>query len=126
MRFLCDMGVAGSVAEWLRTEGHDAVHLRDQDLQRLPNGQIFARAREEERVVVTFDLDFGEIVAAAGVNVASVIVFRLHNARAQHVIERLKKVLADSSAALESGAIITVEESRHRVRHLPIAGDDDN
>ena len=28
------------------------------------------------------------------------------------------------TAALEGGAIITVEETRHRVRHLPIAGDE--
>jgi len=124
MRFLCDMGVASSVAEWLRSEGHDAVHLREQDLQTLPNGQIFAKARDESRVAITFDLDFGEIVAASGTVVPSVIVFRLRNARAQHVIERLRKVLGDSAAALQSGAVITVEESRHRIRHLPIAGDD--
>ena len=125
MRFLCDMGVAATVAEWLRTEGHDAVHLREEGLQTLPNGEIFAMAREQERVVITFDLDFGEIAAASAGNLPSVIVFRLRNARALHVIERLRKVLADSSAALESGAVITVEESRHRVRHLPIAGDAD-
>jgi predicted nuclease of predicted toxin-antitoxin system len=121
MRFLCDMGVAVSVARWLRSGGHDAVHLRDQGLQKLPNGEIFAKARADSRVVITFDLDFGEIAAGSGEDVPSVMVFRLRNARAKHVIERLEKVLADSSAALESGAVITVEESRHRVRHLPIA-----
>jgi predicted nuclease of predicted toxin-antitoxin system len=41
MRFLADMGVSQQVIEWLRTTGHDAVHLRDEGLQRLPNGEIF-------------------------------------------------------------------------------------
>jgi predicted nuclease of predicted toxin-antitoxin system len=41
MRFLGDMGVSWRVIEWLRAGGHDAVHLRDEGLQRLPNGDIF-------------------------------------------------------------------------------------
>lgn len=44
MRFLADMGVSQQVVEWLRTKGHDAVHLRDEGLQRLPNGEIFQKA----------------------------------------------------------------------------------
>jgi hypothetical protein len=35
-----DMGIAGRVVQWLREQGYDAVHLRDENLQRLPNGQI--------------------------------------------------------------------------------------
>ena len=57
MRFLADMGVAGRVVEWLRAEGHDAVHLREEGLHRLPDGQIFGKAAREDRVVLTFDLD---------------------------------------------------------------------
>jgi predicted nuclease of predicted toxin-antitoxin system len=124
MKFLCDMGVAGNVAQWLRREGHEATHLRELGLPRLPNGEIFAMALAESLVVITFDLDFGEIVAASGTRVPSVMVFRLRNARSKHVIDRLSKVLADSSEALAAGAVITVEESRHRIRHLPISADD--
>jgi predicted nuclease of predicted toxin-antitoxin system len=60
MRFLADMGVAWRIVEWLRGEGHDAVHLRDEGLQRMPNGEIFAKAVSEKRIILTFDLDFGE------------------------------------------------------------------
>ena len=66
MRFLADMGVSLRVVEWLRSSGHDAIHLRDEGLQKLPNGEIFRKAIREQRVVLTFDLDFGAIVAAAG------------------------------------------------------------
>jgi predicted nuclease of predicted toxin-antitoxin system len=37
MRFLADMGVAIRVVEWLRDEGYDARHLREEELQRLPS-----------------------------------------------------------------------------------------
>src|SRR3989441_9789644 len=74
------MGVDVRVATWLREHGHDSVHLRDQGLQRLPNGEIFTKAISESRTILTFDLDFGEIAALARGRKASVIVFRLHNA----------------------------------------------
>jgi predicted nuclease of predicted toxin-antitoxin system len=120
MRFLADMGVSRRVCEWLRDGGHDAVHLRDEGLQRLPDGEIFVKAGREQRVILTFDLDFGEILAASGAAIVSVVVFRLRNTRTPHVIDRLSAVLSESAAALERGAIIVVEETRHRVRYLPL------
>ncbi len=47
MRLLADMGVDVCVVEWLRRQGHDAIHLRDQALHRMPNGEIFAKAITE-------------------------------------------------------------------------------
>jgi predicted nuclease of predicted toxin-antitoxin system len=118
------MGVDVRVAAWLREEGHDPVHLRDQNLQRLPNGEIFTKAISENRVILTFDLDFGEIAALARGRRASVIVFRLHNTRTAHVLERLASVLPDCSDSLQQGAVVVVEESRHRVRSLPVGQDE--
>ena len=118
MRFLADMGVAQRIVEWLRAEGHEAIHLREEGLQRMPNGEIFKKAVAETRIILTFDLDFGEIVALSKGHRASVILFRLHNTRTPHVIDRLQKVLKHSGEALEQGAIVIVEESRHRTRRL--------
>ena len=120
MRFLADMGVAIRVVEWLRDEGYDARHLREEELQRLPDDQIFRKAVAENRVVLTFDLDFGEIVASSGRQKVSMVLFRLQNTRTPHVIERLKVVLQEAGPALEQGAVVVVEESRFRIRRLPI------
>src|SRR5271165_3346515 len=73
MRFLGDMGVSWRVIEWLRAAGHDAVHLRDEGLQRLPNGDIFQKGFTEQRIVLTFDVDFGEILAESAGRVVSVV-----------------------------------------------------
>lgn len=115
------MGVSTAIVEWLRTQGHDAVHLRDQGLHRAADLDIFAKAIAEQRVVLTFDLDFGEI-AALSRQKASVILFRLQNTRTGHVIDRLAAVMADCVSALDVGAVVIVEESRYRVRPLPIGG----
>jgi predicted nuclease of predicted toxin-antitoxin system len=119
MRFLADMGIAMRVVEWLRDHGHDARHLREEELQRLPDGQIFHKAVAENRVL-TLDLDFGEIVAFSGQQNVSVVLFRLQNTRAPHVIDRLRVVLPETLSALEQGAVVVVEESRFRIRRLPI------
>jgi len=123
MKFPLDMGVDVRVATWLREQGHEPLHLRDQGLQRLPNGKIFTKAISESRTILTFDLDFGEIAALARGRKASVVVFRLHNTRTVHVLGRLAAVLADCSTILEKGAVIVVEETRHRVRVLPVGHD---
>ena len=123
MRFLADMGVSMRVVEWLRANGHDAIHLREDKLERLPNGEIFAKAKCEKRIVLTFDLDFGEIVALSHGALAPVIVFRLHNTRVAHVISRLAAVLDHCGAGLEAPSIIVVEETRHRIRRFPSGPD---
>jgi predicted nuclease of predicted toxin-antitoxin system len=120
MRFVADMGVSWRVVEWLRAEGHDAIHLREQQLHRLPNGGIFTKAADEQRVILTWDLDFTEIVALSETRLVSAVVFRLLNTRSENVIRRLARVLSESARDLEEGAIISVEDRRHRVRLLPI------
>jgi len=82
--------------------------------------RIFRKAIQEGRVVLAFDLDFCEIVAFAKKGWTSVVVFRLHNTRTAHVIERLRTVLGGACEALEKGAVISVEETRHQVRRFPI------
>ncbi len=118
-RFLVDMCADVRIAEFLASGGHDVKHLRDEKLHRLPNGEIFTKAAAERRIVVTFDLDFGEIIAFSQNRNVSAVVFRLRNTRAHHVIGRLGLVLARVLTFLESGAIVIIEESRFRVRHLP-------
>ena len=120
MRFLLDMGVSTGVAQWLGTQGHDVVHLRDRGLQKLANGTIFVLAHAEQRIILTFDLDFAEIVALSNGLIVSVVIFRLRNTRTPHVIQRLDDVLKQSADALSHGAVIAVEDARHRVRMLPI------
>ena len=66
MRFLADMGISPKTVEFLRAEGHEAIHLYEQGLHRLADPAILTKARQEQWVLLTHDLDFGELVAASG------------------------------------------------------------
>jgi predicted nuclease of predicted toxin-antitoxin system len=120
MRLLADMGVGLRVVHHFRAAGHDAVHLAEQGLQRLPDRDIFAKARGEDRIILTFDLDFADIAAAAGTTLPSVVIFRVSDARSSSVIERLTVALDTAGPMLLSGAIVAVEDHRIRIRSLPI------
>ena len=120
MKFLADMGISMRTVVWLRTLGHDAVHLREQGLQRAVDTEIVAKASAEGRIVLTMDLDFGYLLAVSGQHVPSVILLRLSDERSEVVNDRLGDVLAQCYEALEAGAIISVGDETIRVRRLPI------
>jgi predicted nuclease of predicted toxin-antitoxin system len=105
---------------WLRQRGHDAIHLREEALQRLPDEEILTKARTEKRILLTMDLDFGDLLAVSGEQLPSVILFRLADERSEVVNRRLADVLAQCMSDLEAGAIISVNEVSIRVRDLPI------
>ena len=63
---------------------------------------------------------FAGIAAATAGKGASVILFRLQNKRTSFVIQRLASILETCRLALENGAVVVVEDSRHRIRQLPI------
>lgn len=120
MKLLADMGISQSTVEWLRKQGCDTIHVRDEAMHRAPDVEITAKARKEERIVLTCDLDFGAIMSVSGEKYPSVIILRLENETPANVNSRLKQVLEESLAPLREGAIIIVEDARHRVRLLPL------
>lgn len=114
------MGISASTAESLRQYGHDVVHVGDEGLHSLADEQILAKARDERRVVLTFDLDFGDLLAAGSRMLPSVVICRLQNHKPTVVTAKLLTVLSERSRELDEGAILIVEEARYRVRRLPI------
>ena len=124
MRFLADMGVSPKTVAFLRDLGHDAVHLHALGLDRLPDSAILELARTENRILLTHDLDFAELIAAGGETVPSVIVFRLRRMQPESVNHHLQGLITQHQESLERGAIVSVVEGQARVRLLPIGGEE--
>ena len=120
MKLLLDMGLAPRTASFLRTAGHDAVHLTEENLQRLSDDRIVEKGAAEGRVIITFDLDFSAIVALQRLAQPSIVLFRLEEFTTDRINSILLELLTVHQKALESGAIIVVEPDRIRVRSLPI------
>ncbi len=71
MRFVADMGVSRTTGEHLRDHGHDVIHLSEEGLHRLPDDEILGLALREQRIVLTFDLDFGDLLALGSLSLPS-------------------------------------------------------
>ncbi len=120
MRFLADMGISPRTVGFLRQQGHETTHLHEEGLDCLEDPSILGKAREEGRVLLTHDLDFGELIAASGAQLPSVVVFRLRNMSPESVNRYLQSIIAQYGDVLEKGAIVSVTEGRIRVRFLPL------
>lgn len=116
-RLLLDANISPRVAEALRSEGLDALHVAEIGLIAATDRQILEQASEDGRTVVTFDLDFAAMTAALGKAPATgVMILRLPSARPDLVLPRIRAALRREADALTNGAVVVVEPGRLRVR----------
>ena len=124
MRFLVDNALSPKLAEGLRQAGHDAVHLREIGRQSAPDSEVLARAIDEARIIISSDMDFGDLLAARELARPSVILFRRVERGTNSRLALLLKNIAAISVDLERGSIVILESSRMRIRSLPIGKKD--
>ncbi len=122
MKFLIDNALSPTVSEGLKKMGYDSLHVREIGLQKADDNDIFERALQEDRTIISADTDFGYLLSKSDKNKPSVIIFRKGSERDPiKQIELLRINLQDELLHLiETGSIIIIEATRIRTRTLPI------
>ncbi|MFN8443407.1 MAG: DUF5615 family PIN-like protein [Caldilineaceae bacterium] len=120
MKFLLDMNLRRGFRNLLLKEGHSCRHVGDIRMSRASDTAIIEEARKSQEVIITFDLDFGHLLAFSGESTPSVIIFRTRNTDLSGMLSRLVDSWSELSEPLSDGAIVTIEDYSIRIRRLPI------
>jgi predicted nuclease of predicted toxin-antitoxin system len=120
VKFLIDMPLSPELAAWVVQQGHDAIHASHVGLDRSADSVILDRARNEQRVVVTADLDYPRLLALARAEGPGLILFRGGNYSEQESVERLARVFETVPLEELPTSLVVIEKGRIRRRRLPI------
>jgi len=121
VKFLVDLNLSPHLARRLVEADQDAVHCADLELFAATDEHILAVARDEARVVVSADADFGTILARTRASSPSLILVRRSQGRR---VEQLVDLVVANLPAVEddlvAGSIVVLGEGTVRIRRLPI------
>jgi predicted nuclease of predicted toxin-antitoxin system len=116
MRFLANENFPGDAVRELEAAGHDVVWIRTA-APGCKDAEVFERAAREERIILTFDKDFGELAWRAELPVsAGVVLFRLPMPPSAEVGAVLAARIAERSDW--AGHFAVIEPGRIRMRRL--------
>lgn len=117
MRLLADENFPGDAVESLQQAGHDVVWIRA-TAPGVSDPDVLARAQSDERILLTFDKDFGELAFRAGLPASSgIILFRISVPSGAHVARVAVAILGNRSDW--AGHFSVVEDRRIRMTPLP-------
>ena len=114
MKFLVDVGVGKKVENWLKENGFDVLSVRDID-SRAKDSQILRWSVDQQRMIISMDKDFGELVYNSGKHHAGVLILRLEDADADTKVAVIKKIFAEYYDKIESHFCV-FQDGRLRIR----------
>jgi predicted nuclease of predicted toxin-antitoxin system len=114
VRFLLDESVDARLAAFLTDRGHDVKAVAREYPSALKDREVLGLALGERRVLITNELDFGELIVREGLAHSGVILFRLHSTSLALKQARLESLLKRHEDQL--GGFLVVTEGRVRRR----------
>lgn len=119
MKFKLDECLDARLAGRLRSSGHDSLTVADQGLRGVPDPELHDHCRGEGRILITFDLDFSNVVRYPPADTPGLVVFRGPDtllATGRVLLDTLIAALADEDP---TGKLWIVEPGRIRVYEPP-------
>ena len=119
LRFFADQCVPAEITETLRRNGYDTLVLRDVLSPRSPDPLVIAKAHDLDRILVSLNGDFSDIVTYPPSRYRGILAVQLHNHPEiiPQLMTRLVAFLhAHPDPAEYVGKLFVVEVHRIRIR----------
>jgi predicted nuclease of predicted toxin-antitoxin system len=114
LKFLVDVGVGKKVEEFLHKNGYDVLPVRKIN-PRMSDPEIIDIAAKDNRIIITMDKDFGELVYNSGLIHKGILILRTENCSGDKKVKILSEVLINYSSELEENFCV-FSKDRLRIR----------
>jgi len=116
MRLLANENIPLAALRSLQEYGYDVLWIRE-NAPGSADDDVLALASEEDRILLTFDKDFGELAFRSGLPAGcGIVLFRIPMQSAQYLAQFIVNVMASRSDW--SGQFSVVEVDRIRMKPL--------
>ncbi len=117
MQFLANENFPADAVSAMRDQGHDVAWIRTES-PGISDTEVLDRAQRENRILITFDKDFGELAFRFKLpSLSGIILFRISTLSAKQIADIA--LAAAESRSDWSGHFAVVEDDRIRMTPLP-------
>jgi predicted nuclease of predicted toxin-antitoxin system len=116
LRFKLDENMPGSAASLLRSAGHDADTVVEEQLAGAIDSEVHRAAYTAERILVTLDLDFADIRTYRPSDGRGVWILRTPSHDVKSLLTVLTRALTVAEVETTTGKLWIVEADRVRIR----------
>jgi predicted nuclease of predicted toxin-antitoxin system len=115
MKLLVDENLGSSVSKWLRQQGHDVICIGS-DFAGITDMEVLKKAQIENRILITCDTDFGELVFKNKQVHNGIILLRMNNMNFEKILKFLTDTLNQYSHQLSNNFVVV---SDNGIRVIP-------
>ena len=120
MKLLLDMNIPVKFTSLFKQKGFEVLRWSDIGKPNATDKEIIAYARDNEFIVVTYDLDFSAILSASHDLKPSIVQVRTTLHQAAKIVDLVATAIWQNKDNLIRGAILTIDSKRARFRMLPL------
>lgn len=121
MTILVDMNLSPRWVSLLKKAGIQSYHWSSLGFATATDKEILSCAKLNRYVILTYDLDFGAILASCRFQFPSVIQIRARNLDSLKLAQKVIAVIKKHEAFLNQGCLISIDDKKNKLRILPIA-----
>lgn len=116
MKIKLDENLPSSLADDLALSGHDVHTSQQEGLSGKSDLEIWDRAQEEHRFLITQDLNFSDTRRFSPSNHHGILIVRLHSPSGKSLAARVNEVFANEDTTKWNGCFVVVTDYKIRVR----------